>query len=304
MENTFKKYCPNVFVAQCEEQQEKESTIVLTTKYGKEIDCIVHNSLGKTREGKFLYSIVRVDGFNSQERAKAKAEKLNGYAGNADKRSTEAWEASHEGRDFLSLGEPIKIGHHSERRHRALIARNWARMDKSVAESEKAEDYRRRAEYWEAKVNDINLSMPESLSFYEFKLEEAKKNHKFLKDNPEKRAHSYSLTYANKAVKETTKNLELAVKLWGTDEEIAQINKEKEEEAKKAVSKKAKNVSFDDLIKQYGGFFFFGSDVEKFKEKHAELIQDGFIEEGEKVTHIVAGLYVPVKHKETFIKSL
>lgn len=299
--NTFKKYCTNVFVAKCEAEHEKGETIILTTKYGKEIENEVHNYLGKTNDGFYLYSITRLDGFNSQERAKAKAEKLQGYASNAEKRSTEAWKASHEGKDFLSLGEPIKIGHHSERRHRALIARNWARMDKSVAEQQKAEDYQRRAEYWEAQANKINLSMPESLSFYEFKLEEAKKKHKFLKDNPEKRAHSYSLTYANKDVKETEKNLNLAVKLWGSDEEIQQINNEKEAEAKKKASKKG---GFDALLNKYGGFFFFGSDSKAFKEKYNKLLKAGYVEEGEKVTHIVAGCYVPVKHKDAFIKEL
>lgn len=299
--NTFKKYCPNVFVAKCYKQHAKGEIIVLTTKYGKEIENEVHNYLGKTNDGFYLYSITRCDGFNSQERAKKKAEKLNGYASNAEKRSNEAWEASHEGRDFLSLGEPIKIGHHSERRHRALIARNWARMDKSVAESQKAEDYKHRAEYWNNKANEVNLSMPESLSFYEFKLEEAKKNHKFLKDNPDQRAHSYSLTYANKAVKETKKNLDLAVKLWGTDEEIEQINKEKEKESKKKLSKKS---NFEKVKEQYGGFFFFGSDVEKFKAEHKKLIENGFIEEGEKVFHLMAGYYAPVKHKDAIIKAL
>lgn len=49
-------------------------------------------------------------------------------------------------------------------------------MGKSVAESDKAEEYSRRAEYWEAKASKINLSMPESLEYYEFKLEEAKKH--------------------------------------------------------------------------------------------------------------------------------
>ena len=32
-------------------------------------------------------------------------------------------EASNEGKEFLVMGEPIKIGHHSEKRHRALIER-------------------------------------------------------------------------------------------------------------------------------------------------------------------------------------
>lgn len=299
--NTYKKYCPNVFVAKCSEQHEKGDTIILTTKYGKEHENEVHNYLGKTNDDFYLYSITRCDGFNAQERAKRKAEKLNGYASNAEKRSTEAWEASHEGRDFLSLGEPIKIGHHSERRHRALIARNWARMDKSVAESQKAEDYKHRAEYWNNKANEVNLSMPESLSFYEFKLEEAKKHHADLKANPEKRSHSYSLTYANKAVKETEKNLNLAVKLWGSAEEIAQINKEKEEESKKKLAKKG---GFESVKQQYGGFFFFGSDVEDFKSKHKQLINDGYIEEGEKVFHLMAGYYAPVKYKDEIIKAL
>ena len=301
--NTYSKFCPNVFVAKCEEEHKKDDNIILTTKYGQEHECIVFNYLGKTREGQFLYSIVRSDGFNSQERAKAKAEKLNGYALNAEKRSDEAYNnrASKHELEFLSLGEPIKIGHHSEKRHRKLFEKYDNKMRKSIEETEKSEEYKRRAEYWQEKTNIINLSMPESLSFYEFKLEEAKTKHKFLKDNPNERAHSYSLTYANKEVKETEKLLNLAVKLWGTEEEIKQINQEKEEATKEKASK---NKGFDNLLKEYGGFFFFGSDVTEFKAKHKKLIEAEYIEEGEKVTHITAGLYVPVKHKDIFIKSL
>ena len=54
-------------------------------------------------------------------------------------------------------------------------------------------------------ANTINLSMPESLEYYEFKLEEAKNKHQLLKDKPELREHSMSLQYANKEVKETEK---------------------------------------------------------------------------------------------------
>lgn len=39
--NTYLKYCPNVFVAKCEEQHEKGEEIILTTKYGKENICVV-----------------------------------------------------------------------------------------------------------------------------------------------------------------------------------------------------------------------------------------------------------------------
>lgn len=230
--NTYKKYCPNVFVAKCKERHEKGEIIILTTKYGKEHECEVHNLVGYmgTKENPFfMYSITHVDGFNAQERAKKKAEKLQGYASNAEKRSDEAYNsrASKHELDFMSLGEPIKIGHHSEKRHRKLFEKYDNKMRKSMEESEKAKEYLSRAEYWESKANDINLSMPESLEYYEFKLHQAKEKHQFYKDNPDKREHSYSLTYANKAVKENTKKVELAIRLWGTKEEIEHLRKEK-----------------------------------------------------------------------------
>lgn len=241
LKNTYSKFFPNVFVAKCFEKHEQGEVIILTTKYGQEHENIIHNFLGKTTDNLFLYSITRLDGFNVQERAKKKAEKLQGYSNNAENRGTAFWKASHEGKDFLSLGEPIKIGHHSERRHRALIQRNWDRMDKSIAETQKAEDYRRRAEYWENKINVINLSMPESINFFEFKLEEAKKNHLFLKKNPKERKHNYSLTYASKEVKELTKKVNLAIRLWGDDEIIE--HQKKEIEVKKTTNKNVSEFS-------------------------------------------------------------
>lgn len=212
--NTYKKFCPNVFVAKCPEKHQRGETIILTTKRGKENEHIVHNLVGQTADGHWCYSITRADGFNVQERAKRKAERLQGYADNAKKRSQAAYEASQEGKDFLSLAEPIKIGHHSEKRHRALIERNWNRMGKSVRESEKAEDYLARAEYWEGKQDEINLSMPESIEYFEYKLAEAQINHEGMKDGTIERSHSYSLTYAKKAVNEMKKKFELAKRLW------------------------------------------------------------------------------------------
>lgn len=212
--NTYAKYTANVFVAKCAEQHEKGETIILTTKYGKEHECIVFNLVARGREGEFYYSIVRADGFNAQEFARKKAERYQAWAVSAEQKSSEYWQASHEGRDFLSLGEPIKVGHHSEKRHRALIERNHNRMGKSIEESKKAEGHESKAEYWERKANDINLSMPESIEFYEYKVEECKERHEGLKSGKYERSHSYSLTYAKKAVNEAEKNLEIAKKLW------------------------------------------------------------------------------------------
>ncbi|MFC7345961.1 DUF3560 domain-containing protein [Chryseobacterium zhengzhouense] len=211
--NTYSKYCPNVYLAKCTERHAKGDIITVSTKYGKENESEVFNLIYE-KEGFFFYSIIRTDGTNTQTRATAKAEKFNNWAASAQKKSNDYYEASQEGKDFLSLGEPIKIGHHSEKRHRALIERNWNRMGKSVALSAKANAQESKAEYWERKANDINLSMPESIEFYEYKLESAKAKHEGMKNGTVKRSHSMSLQYAKKEVNEALKNLELAKKLW------------------------------------------------------------------------------------------
>lgn len=298
MKNIYRKFCPNVFVAECEEQHQKGDIINLTTKYGKEVENEVHNFLGKTKEGKYLYSITRTDGTNSQTRATAKAEKLEQYAENAEKRSNEWHEKSKEGRDFLILGEPIKVGHHSERRHRKLIERNWQRMGKSVAESDKAKEYERRAEYWKERANKIDLSMPDSLEFFEFELDKARKYHQHLKDNPEARSHSMSLQYANKAVKDLQEKVNLAIKLWGDEEEVQQLYAEMKEKAEAETSKSKKK---NDIVSKYHGFFAFNT--EQFREGYNKLLEDQILEDGEKVTHITAGLYIPSKLVKDFLKE-
>lgn len=300
--NNFRKYCPNVFVAACDEQHEKGATIELTTKYGKAVECEVFNYLGQSRkDGKYLYSIQRLDGVNHQTRAAKKAEKLKGYAANAEKRSSEAYNsrATQQELDFMRLGEPIKVGHHSEGRHRRMFERYDNKMRKSIEESDRAKEYERRAEYWESRKNDINLSMLESLEYYEFKLHEAKQRHEGLKNGTIQREHSFSLTYAKKNANELTKKLETAVKLWGSDEEINQIAAEKKEEAE---TKTNKNEKFEALRVELGGFFAFNTD--QFNEGIAAIKSNGILEEGEKVTHVKAGLYVPSKNVKQFIAAI
>ena len=209
--NTFKKYCPNVWVAECDEEHEKGDIIQLETKYGKEVDCEVYNLI-LTKNSKYYYSIVRIE---EQTYAQRKAEKYNTSATNRMIKSNQYFEASNEGKEFLSLGEPIKVGHHSEKRHRALIERNWNRIEKSMELEEKAKEAERKAEYWENKAEEITLAIPESLDYFAEKLERAVTYHKGLKDGSIERSHSYSLQYATKDVKELKKKVEIAEKLWG-----------------------------------------------------------------------------------------
>ena len=209
--NKFQKYCPNVWVAECEEEYEKGDIIQLETKYGKEVDCEVYNLILQ-KGGLYYYSVVRVEDKTYAER---KAERyINSSKSNLEK-SHERYEASQEGREFLSLGEPIKVGHHSEKRHRALIERNSARMDKSMEYLKKAEQAEHKSEYWEQKATEITLAMPESIEYFSKKLEEAIVRHKGLKDGTIEKEHSYSLAYASKDVKELKKKFEIAELLWG-----------------------------------------------------------------------------------------
>lgn len=211
--NTYSKYCPNVFLAKCTEKHEKGEVINVATKYGKENECIVHNIV-YSKDGFFYYSIVRADGMNAQEYAKKRVERLAGYAANAESKSGEYYKKSNKDRDFLSLAEPIKVGHHSEKRHRKIIQQAWDNMGKSVEYSNKAEEYKSRAEYWQSRESIINLSMPESLEYFEYKVEEAKMYHEKLKSGEIELPHSLAMGYAKKAVNEFVKKLEIAKRLW------------------------------------------------------------------------------------------
>lgn len=211
--NTYSKYAPNVFLAKCTERHHKGEIINVTTKYGKENESEVFNLIYE-KDGFFFYSVIRADGTNIQTRAEAKAARYNTWAAAAENKSAQYHEASNEGRDFLRLAEPIKVGHHSEKRHRALIERNWNRIGKAVAMSDKSKAHESKAEYWDQKASTINLSMPESIEFFEYKLESAKMQHEGLKNGSIAHEHGFQLTYAKKAVNEAHKNLDIAKRLW------------------------------------------------------------------------------------------
>ena len=215
--NKFRKYCPNVWVAECDLQYKKGDIIKLETKHGNEVECEVYNQVGYTgtkENPKYCYSIVRCD----ESYADKKAEKYRNAANNSESKSQEYYEASQEGREFLIMGEPIKVGHHSEKRHRALIERNWNRMDKSVEFDKKASEQENRANYWESRAEEITLAIPESIEYFKYKLEKAIAYQTGLKDGSIPRGHSYSLSYATKDVNELKKKVDIASKLWGNQE--------------------------------------------------------------------------------------
>ncbi|MFC0925961.1 DUF3560 domain-containing protein [Pasteurella multocida] len=212
--NTYAKFAPTVFVAKCAEKYNKGDITTITNRYGNEAEIEIHN-LVKEQNGFFFYSFVRTDGLDSQERVKRKVERYRKAESSANERSLNWVEKSKEGDSFLSLGEPIKVGHHSEKKHRALIARNARRMDRAVEEMDNAKRFKEKADALERHADKIDLSMPASLEFFSNELEKAKAKHQDLKGNPEKREHPCSLTYARKAVNDLEKKVKLAQVLWG-----------------------------------------------------------------------------------------
>lgn len=210
---TYSKYCANVFLAKTIQFFKKGDLIELQTKYGKINECIVFN-LVYQKDGYNFYSIVRADGFNVQEYAKKKAERYNNWAASAEKKSDEFFKHSHDLTKHIPFGQPILVGHHSESGHRKLLDKSWNAMGKSVEFSDLAENHESKAEYWEKRAKIINLSMPESLELYEYKLQEAISNHEGLKNGTIDRKHSFDLPYSNKCIKDLKSKVEIAKKLW------------------------------------------------------------------------------------------
>lgn len=89
-----------------------------------------------------------------KERQEARAERYREYAENAVKRATAAFNASNDAVANIPLGQPILVGHHSEKAHRRALERSNGAMMRSVHESEKAAYYRQKAE---AAENNDNI---------------------------------------------------------------------------------------------------------------------------------------------------
>ena len=80
------------------------------------------------------------------ERKQNRIDRHNELARKAETKSIEAFEHSNSIVKCIPMGQPILVGHHSEKRHRRDLDKSWNAMGKSVQESEKAEYYRKKAE--------------------------------------------------------------------------------------------------------------------------------------------------------------
>lgn len=80
-----------------------------------------------------------------RERLERKLEKRGEWAGKARQRSSAAFAAAHERASVIPFGQPILIGHHSERRDRRYRERIRAGFDKAAAESQLVKHHEQKA---------------------------------------------------------------------------------------------------------------------------------------------------------------
>ncbi len=81
-----------------------------------------------------------------RERLENKLEKRLEWAEKANARSSAAMENARKITENIPFGQPILVGHHSERGHRRAIERSASHMDKAVAEHRLAEHHNSKAE--------------------------------------------------------------------------------------------------------------------------------------------------------------
>lgn len=105
-----------------------------------------------------------------EAKKEARIERLENAAEKAHERSEAAYERSRSLTSGIPFGQPILIGHHSEKRHRNAIEKSHAAMGRSVTEAKKAEHYEARAAA--ARENTaISSDDPEAVRLLKEKLE-------------------------------------------------------------------------------------------------------------------------------------
>ena len=115
------------------------------------------------------------------ERKQNRIDRYNELARKAETKSIEAFEHSNSIVKCIPMGQPILVGHHSEKRHRRDLDKSWNAMGKSVQESEKAEYYRKKAEAAENN-NAIYTEDEDSVERLEEKIARLEKLQQAMKD--------------------------------------------------------------------------------------------------------------------------
>lgn len=213
MKQQFRKYCPGAYVLETEKDDHAHGDVVnVTTRNGKTVEILIWKRLF-ARNGVTYYSYLRSDGMSRAEWLLKKAARYEKAAAKNAQKSDEFFVRSRKDADFLSLGEPIKIGHHSENRHRRAIENANNNMRKSIDAEEKAREQERKAESLTARSeSEISIDVPECLELLAHKISTLKQERDDL--NASKCYQSFELSNMGANIRRYEARLKSAENLW------------------------------------------------------------------------------------------
>jgi hypothetical protein len=136
-----------------------------------------------------------------RERREARAERLREWADKREAKAGAAFDGARAIGDMIPFGQPILIGHHSERRHRRDIDRIDTNMRRGVENARTAESMRSRADNIEAAAGHAIYSddpdaierLREKLAELEAKREQIKTDNKAARSRGDKPQPAYVL---------------------------------------------------------------------------------------------------------------
>jgi len=112
-----------------------------------------------------------------------KQERINRYEELAERAENNSRARRQQFKDmmsFIPFGQPILVGHHSEKRDRAYRARAGSKMDKSITEHNRAQHYRDKADA-ARKNKTISSDDPEAVQKLKTKTDQAEKLQEIMK---------------------------------------------------------------------------------------------------------------------------
>ena len=176
----FTKFAPCAWVIGCDEKLEAGDIVTVETKRGKRVECTIYKRMGwSKRKGVFLHSYTRADGITNEQVALNKAERRRQWQQSREDKSDGTFQRADEIFSPLKglMGQPILVGHHSEKRHRKLLDNHDSAMRKAFEHKDEAKKHEWKAEYWERQAEKIDLSQPKSLAQFNDLLEVAEETH-------------------------------------------------------------------------------------------------------------------------------
>lgn len=144
-----------------------------------------------------------------EQKVQEKRERYADLAVRKRQESDAAYQKSRAISDMIPFGQPILVGHHSERGHRRDIEKINSNMRKSIELSEIAGYYEKKAENYGE--NGISSEDPEALDKLKEKLAAAVKEHEIMKQARKKDKElvpSYCLTNSNGRIRAIRQRIE------------------------------------------------------------------------------------------------